>query len=540
MAAVDIGIRHQDDLVVAALADVEVFPANAGAESRNQRTDLGRAQDLVEACPLDVEDLAPKRQDCLVGTVARLLRRAAGRIPLDDEQLAAGRVALLAIGELAGQRGDVESTLAPRQFACLAGRLARCRRFDDLAQDLLGFGRVLLEPAVELLADDRLNDRAHLRGNELLLGLRGEFRVRHLDRKHARQAFAGVVAGDRDLVLFRPQGRVGLDRARQRAAESGQMGTSVPLRDVVGKAQHRFVEAVIPLHRRLDHQPVLFAADHDRCGEHRRLGAVKIGDEGLQTAFVEEIELPWLNGAGIDQPHPHAGIEKSELAQAVFDGGVIELGHRKDVRRRKERQLRSRLRRSLGHGGGVADDGQRRFRIAVAEAHEVVMPIPSDAQLQPFRERVDDRDTDAVQTARDLVRIAVELAAGMQPGHDHFCRRNPFLLVQIDRNTAAVIGHGHRAIGVKLDDDLRAVASERFVDRVVDGLVDHMVQARAVIGVADVHPRPLAHGFEATQHLDRGGVVNIPCRRGRFAHEVRITPFKPPLRSRVPAPRRQR
>ena len=47
------------------------------------------------------------------------------------------------------------------------------------------------------------------------------------------------------------------------------------------------------------------------------------------------------------------------------------------------------------------------------------------------------------------------------------------------------------------------VAGERLVDGVVDDLVDHVVQAGAVIGVADIHARPLAHGIEALQDLDR-------------------------------------
>src|SRR5207302_10801752 len=51
-------------------------------------------------------------------------------------------------------------------------------------------------------------------------------------------------------------------------------------------------------------------------------------------------------------------------------------------------------------------------------------------------------------------------------------------------------------------DDLRSVAGEGLVDRVVDDLVDHVVQARAVVGVADVHARALAHRIEALQDLD--------------------------------------
>jgi hypothetical protein len=40
------------------------------------------------------------------------------------------------------------------------------------------------------------------------------------------------------------------------------------------------------------------------------------------------------------------------------------------------------------------------------------------------------------------------------------------------------------------------VAGQRFVDGVVDDLVDHVMQARAVVGVADIHAGPFAHRIE--------------------------------------------
>jgi hypothetical protein len=49
------------------------------------------------------------------------------------------------------------------------------------------------------------------------------------------------------------------------------------------------------------------------------------------------------------------------------------------------------------------------------------------------------------------------------------------------------------------------VASQRLVDGVVDDLVDHVVQARAVIGVADIHAGALAHRLQALENLDAGG-----------------------------------
>ena len=66
MGAVDIGVGHDDDLVVAQLVGVELVLADAGAERGDQRADLLGAEHLVEARPLDIEDLAAQRQHRLV------------------------------------------------------------------------------------------------------------------------------------------------------------------------------------------------------------------------------------------------------------------------------------------------------------------------------------------------------------------------------------------------------------------------------------------------------------------------------------------
>ena len=50
--------------------------------------------------------------------------------------------------------------------------------------------------------------------------------------------------------------------------------------------------------------------------------------------------------------------------------------------------------------------------------------------------------------------------------------------------------------------NMLAIARQRLVHGVVDGLVHHAVQAGAVVGIADVHAGPLAHGIEAAQDRD--------------------------------------
>ena len=94
--AVDIGVGHQHDLVIARLLDVEVL-ADPGAEGRDQRLDLGVGEDLVDPGLLDVEDLAADGQDRLVVGVAPAHGRAAGGVPLDDEDLGDRRVLGLAV-----------------------------------------------------------------------------------------------------------------------------------------------------------------------------------------------------------------------------------------------------------------------------------------------------------------------------------------------------------------------------------------------------------------------------------------------------------
>ena len=68
--------------------------------------------------------------------------------------------------------------------------------------------------------------------------------------------------------------------------------------------------------------------------------------------------------------------------------------------------------------------------------------------------------------------------------------------------------------------DIGMPAAQRLVDAVIDDLVDHMVQARAIVGIADIHPRPLAHRFQALENLDGIGAVFFGDAE-RFGHAVR-------------------
>ena len=100
-----------------------------------------------------------------------------------------------------------------------------------------------------------------------------------------------------------------------------------------------------------------------------------------------------------------------------------------------------------------------------------------------------------MQTARDLIGIAVELAARMQLGHDHLSGGHAFAFVDTDRNTAPVIAHSDRAVGVDPYIDMIGVTGQSLVNAVIHDLVNHMVQTGPVISITDIHTGTLTNSL---------------------------------------------
>jgi hypothetical protein len=237
-------------------------------------------------------------------------------------------------------------------------------------------------------------------------------------------------------------------------------------------------------------------------------------DEALDAA--REGEVVGLVVALVDQPDAHAVVQKAQLAQALREDVVVEVDVREDLEVGQEVDLGAALlglARDLHRGD---EDAAALLDLAVdrhalAELHEVGQAVAPHRQAQPFRKAVDARDADAVQPARDLVAVLVELAAGVQLRERDLGGRalGLVLVVQLDagRDAAAVVGDRDRVVGVDRDDDVVAKAREGFVDRVVDDLEDEVVQPRAVGGVADVHARALANRLEPFEDLDRAFAV---------------------------------
>ena len=157
---------------------------------------------------------------------------------------------------------------------------------------------------------------------------------------------------------------------------------------------------------------------------------------------------------------------------------------------------------------GVRSVGVEDARGAAAEADALLGRRPVDVDVHPRRQRVDDREADAVQAARGDVGAAAELAAGVQLGRHHLDAGEPGLRLLVGRDAPAVVVHLGRAVGVQRHLDRVRRARQRLVDAVVDDLPQALHEP-ARVGRADVHARPLAHRLETLEDEEVGGVVGV-------------------------------
>src|SRR5229473_3792570 len=108
----------------------------------------------------------------------------------------------------------------------------------------------------------------------------------------------------------------------------------------------------------------------------------------------------------------------------------------------------------------------------------------------------------------------------MQRAHDDF-ERGFFrkFWMRIDRNTAAIIGHGQESVSAQFHFDEARMPRQRLVHRIVDDFGEQVVQ-RLLVGAADIHAGPPAYRLEPFEHLDIGcGVAGFGGCRARRGFE---------------------
>ena len=286
VGTIDIRIRHQDDLVVAQLRDVEVVAValgEAAAEGVDHGLDLSIGKHLIHRRLLDIQDLTTEWQDRLGLTVTAGLCRAARRITLDDEDLTLLRILRDAVRELAIR---IEAVLRLAQHVRLRLFLGATdlRGLLCTADDGLHYLDVSIEVVLQLRIDDALHILRGIRTRELRLRLALEDRVRELDGDDRRHTVTGIRTGEvRILLLQDPElACVAVDELRELRLEAHDMRATLLGEDIITEAEDVLLEIITELDTALEGRPLALPAEVDLRG-HRLAVLIELLYEGDDT-----------------------------------------------------------------------------------------------------------------------------------------------------------------------------------------------------------------------------------------------------------------
>ena len=349
----------------------------------------------------------------------------------------------------------------------------------------------------ELLVHGRLDERLDRRVPELRLRLALELRVPELHRDDGGQALAHVLALEVVLLLLQEAllAGVAVEGAGERGLEAREVRPALGGVDVVREREDRLDVRAVPLHRDLDLAVVCLALEVHDVLVHGVLRVVHVRHEVADPALVVEL-LGLAAGALVPQHDPQAAREERRLAQALRQRRRGELRLVEDLRVGQERDRRPRL--VLARDAGRLHVARR---LAAGELLPVQLAVAAHLGHEPLRERVHDRDANAVQAARDLVALAAELPACVELREHDRQRGEPLVRDHVHRDARAGIANRHRVVRMDGDVDEVVPARESLVDGVVDRLVDEMVEASRARR-ADVHPGSETDGLEALEDGD--------------------------------------
>ena len=497
MGAVHVRIRHDDDLVITELGNIEIV-VDAGPEGGDHGFDLRVAVDPVQTGFFHVEDLSAERKDGLRRTVAGALGAAAGRIALHDVDLAVFRVFVGAVRKLAGQRHAVQRRFTPGQLSGLAGGLPGSLGQDGFFHDGFCHGGIFFKVDLQLLAHHVVHGRTGFGIAELDLGLGFKLGIFDLDADDGGQAFTDVFAGKVRLAVLQQFvfARVVVKGLGDGVPEAHHVGAALGGVDVVDKAVAVFLIGIVVLHGHFHRDAVLFAFAEDDLWIEGLLAPVEVLDKLHDAAAVAEgpLLLPVL--PLVLQMDLEAFGEEGHLSQALFKDVVVKIHVLEHFAVREERHLCAGLFRIA-----FADDLELVDGLSSLISLAVDLPFVEDRDLQPLGQGVDDRSAYAVQAAGYLVSPAAELAAGVEHSKDDLHGGQARFMVDAHGNAAAVVDNGHGIILVDDHLNVRADASQRLVHGIVYDFIYKMMQP-FYGSAADIHAGSFADGLQPFQDLD--------------------------------------
>jgi hypothetical protein len=132
--------------------------------------------------------------------------------------------------------------------------------------------------------------------------------------------------------------------------------------------------------------------------------------------------------------------------------------------------------------------------------------LPTNLHRKALRERVHHGATNTMETTRNCVSTATELATCVKNSEDHLYRRLLLDGVFVNGNSPTVVDDSHAAISEQRDVNGVTVTGKCLVNRVVYDLVDEVVKAPRP-GRANVHTGTLTDSLQPFEYLNVSGTI---------------------------------
>ena len=225
------------------------------------------------------------------------------------------------------------------------------------------------------------------------------------------------------------------------------------------------------LHGDLYKNTILLAFAVDNIIIQRCLAFIQILHKFADTTLiVERSLLPRLHSL-ICQSDPKTLGQKSCLPKSLFQSIKIIIQCLKDGTVRHEGYLCSGPVRIT-----VTDHLQSILRIAALISLLVNLSLMENLYFQIIRQSIDDRSANSVKTSGHLISPSAELAAGVKDRKHNLNSRLACLFIDPDGNSTAIVYNRDGIIRMNIDSDMRAGTCECLIDRIVDNLINQMVQ----------------------------------------------------------------
>ncbi len=251
------------------------------------------------------------------------------------------------------------------------------------------------------------------------------------------------------------------------------MGSALRRCNIVHESIRIVTVRIIMLHRHLDRYIVDHSLTVDNILVESRLAPIQVRHELLNAAFIVKC---LFNSAVVRPVVPQHDFkssgQKCHLPETLFQHIVI-----------KHRIFKNRVVRQE-HNLGPAplrltfpNDRQFFHNFSTFITLLIYFPLMVDFDLQPVRQRINDRSPNSVKSSGHLVSAASELSSRMENGKHHLHCRKPSLMVDSHRDSPSVIQNRNRIIRIDSHKYRITETRQRFIHRVIHNLIHKVVKS---------------------------------------------------------------